>query len=162
MKKHIITLIAILIYSCSSSVGLFQLNREYESDRFQLEVSDYLNADGLFTLVLKDDLNEDLGKADVSIVMESISDGETYYKKLYSVYNPVGMIDDNYLTKDENGTYMIYNQGESYGYSEEENVNFFPSDIKNGKYWLQVIVESSSEKIYSNIIMVELPLKGLK
>ena len=162
MKKYIITFIAILIYSCSSTVDLFQLNREYESGRFELKVSDYLDADGLFTLVLKDTQNEDLGKVDVAIVMENTNSGKAYYKKLYTVDNPVGMIDDNYLSLDEDGNYKIYNQGESFGYSNEENVTFFPEDIKNGEYRFQVIVESPKVKIYSNIISVKLPISGIK
>ena len=162
MKTRHLIILAILIYSCSSTNELFQLNRGYESDGIALEVAEYLNQDGLFTLVLKDNQNKDLGKADISIMMENLSDGETYCHELYSVSNPVGMIDDNYLSLDENGRYKIYNQGESHGYSTEEYIDFFPEDIEEGEYNFQVIVETDKEKIYSNIIKIELPIAGVK
>ena len=130
-----------------------------ESERFELQVSEYLNKNGLFTLSPEDREEKDLGKVNVYIAMESINGGEIYSRKFYSVDNPVGLIDDNSLTPDKDDNYMLRNQGKDYGYSTENEIVFFPNQLKQGAFNFQVIVEMiSGERIYSNIIKVDLPL----
>ncbi len=165
MTKKIFTtiLIAAFFSSYSFAKNCILLNQDYTSDRFELIVSDYLNEDGLFTLTLKDNEGQYSGKADVYVLMKSINGSTVYSEKIYSVDDPVGMIDDNSLTLDENGNYMIYNQGKGYGYSEEENVIFFPHYLKQGTYNFQVMIElDDGEKIYSNILRIDLPIVGIE
>lgn len=157
-RSFTIVIIAIFISACSSTKNYSNLNQIYKSERFDLEVREYLDKDGLFTLVLEDSNKQDLGKVDVYVVMENIKSGKAYKSKLYSLNDPVGMIDDNYLTLDEDGNYKILNQGNS----SEEKVVFFSNQLEQGKYNFQVIVEiSDGEKIYSNIIEVDLPIEKL-
>lgn len=157
-RSFTIVIIAIFISACSSTKNYSNLNQIYKSERFDLEVREYLDKDGLFTLVLEDSDKQALGKVDVYVVMENIKSGKAYKSKLYSLDDPVGMIDDNYLTLDEDGNYKILNQGKS----PEEKVVFFSNQLEQGKYNFQVIVEiSNGEKIYSNIIEVDLPIEKL-
>ncbi len=163
-RSFTIVIVAIFISACSSIKNYSNLNQTYKSERFDLEVSEYLDKDGLFTLVLENSDKQALGKVDVYVVMENIKSGKAYNSKLYSLNDPVAytgtshMIDDNYLTLDEDENYKILNQG---NYSEEKVV-FFSNKLEKGKYNFQVIVKiSNGEKIYSNIIEVDLPIEKL-
>ena len=163
-RSFTIVIIAIFISACSSTKNYSNLNQIYKSERFDLEVSEYLDKDGLFTLVLEDSDKQALGKVDVYVVMENIKSGKAYKRKLYSFNDSVSytgtsrMIDDNYLTLDEDGNYKIINQGNSL----EEKVVFFSNQLEQGKYNFQVIFKiNNGEKIYSNIIEVDLPIEKL-
>lgn len=167
-RSFTIVIIAIFISACSSTKNYSNLNRIYKSERFDLEVREYLDKDGLFTLVLEDIDKQALGKVGVYVVMENIKSGKAYKRKLYSFNDPVGytgtsrMIEDNYLTLDEDGNYKILNQGKNYGYSSEEKVVFFSNQLEQGEYNFQVIFKiNNGEKIYSNIIEVNLPIEKL-
>ncbi len=141
----------------------FKLNRNYNSKRFKLKVSDYLNKDGGFTLNFEDNKRDETYKIDVFIIMKNLVNGETFSKKIYSVLNEVEMIDDNNLRLDCNGNYTIIDQGKSYGFSEYDRVVFFPNTLKEGLYDFQTVIQlANGEKVYSNIVNVKLPIKVIE
>lgn len=144
------------------------INYSPNSDRFDLKVSDYLNESGLFTLSLQDKNDVELGKTLVYLLFKDQSE-KIYTNHLYTIElgysqkfekSKSYLIDDNSISKNSNGKYVIHNQGKSYGYSDDSVVEFVPSYIKNGRYDFQVVlyIEDSDIYVYSNIIKLNIPL----
>ena len=159
IKRNLIIIVVVFICGCSSTKTHFKLNQTFNSERFELRLSEYLDKDGLFTLVLKDNQKQDLGKVDVFILMKNGKNGKTHSRKLYSINDPSGMIDDNYLFLDQEGNYKIIN----HGYSIEEEIVFFSNKLEQGTYSFQVLLKMlNDEKIFSNIIKVDLPIGKIK
>ncbi|GEM_PF-3400628 len=152
-------LLAALISSCCSVTPLYRLNNEYHSDLFELKVADYLSTKNLFTLSIKLPPNEELGVVSTYILMQKENTNTTYCKKLHSsnllLKNrfkkaTTFLIDNNYLFIRDKKPPLIYHRN--------EYIPFFPSHIGKGRYKLQVVIDNSHTKIYSNIITVEYPL----
>jgi hypothetical protein len=157
----------IAVDSLSNSEKL-DIDYSPNSERFDLVVSDYLKKDGLFTLSLQDKSDTELGQTADYLIFKDQS-GKTYAHHLYTIelglqhkfeQSKSYLIDDNSVSRNSKEKYVIYNQGKSFGYSDESNVEFFPSNIEKGRYDFQVVIyfENSDIYVYSNIIKLDIPL----
>lgn len=135
------------------SLDLDQFRLNVSENLFTLDIS-YINNQGEYILDMDDSAGkgEMLGKVDMHIMMKHMESGEQYTKKVYSINNPSGLLDDNDLKLDEDGNYTIYR-------GSGKRAIFFPNSLAKGQYEFQVFLQLlNGEKIYSNIIDVNLPL----
>jgi hypothetical protein len=171
--KRIINIIVLMVvlFSCKSVYSQLSIDLSPNTERFKLYVGEYLNSDGLFTLILEDEIDEELGKTDVFLLYQN-RQGKTYTHYLYSVYLSFEQrlensnrycIDDNSVYLNDKGRYTIYNQGKGSGYSDAEEVEFIPPKIREGSYNFQIVLyfENYNTYAYSNIIKLDIPLKSI-
>ncbi len=135
-----------------SDLSQFKLDVYISDNLFTLDIA-YLNNNGEYVIDIDDSMSrgEMLGKVDMHISMKHLDSDERYSSKVYSINNPSGLLDDNYLKLDENGNYTISRGG--------KRAIFFPNSLVKGQYDFQVFLQlANGEKIYSNTINVSLPL----
>lgn len=135
------------------------LNQAFHPDQFKLSLFDlfsldisYLDNNGEFILDHGDSAGRGkvLGKVDLHIVVTSTVSGDVYSKKVYSINNPSGLLDDNCLKLDNAGNYTIYR-------GDKDRAIFFPNTLAEGSYKFQVFLQlENGERIYSNTVDLNL------